>query len=125
MNSVLVASPYGAEHGPRRTLEHAVRAATQAGYRPVCILRTLEALSPQLEALNRYEDYMLRISADMDEGFAGFEPDPRTDDQLVVCEICGMRVESEKKDEHLFENLDLALSLAGLAAGPPPAAPGP
>jgi hypothetical protein len=46
---------------------------------------------------------MLRISADMDEGFAGLDNDPATDDQLVVCEICGLRIESEKKDEHLYE----------------------
>jgi len=50
-----------------------------------------------------YDEHMLRISADMDEGFAGLEHDPATDDQLVVCEICGMRFESEKKDEHLYE----------------------
>lgn len=50
-----------------------------------------------------YDDHMLRISADMDEGFAGYEPEPAQDDQLVACEICGLRIESEKKDEHLYE----------------------
>ena len=50
-----------------------------------------------------YDDHMQRLSADMDEGFAGLEHDPAPDDQLVVCEICGMRVDSEKKDEHLYE----------------------
>ncbi len=46
---------------------------------------------------------MLRISADMDEGFAGFEQEQMDDDQPIACEVCGLRVESEKKDEHLFE----------------------
>jgi hypothetical protein len=45
---------------------------------------------------------MLRISADMDEGFSGLGHDPNPDDQTVICEICGIRVESEKKDEHLY-----------------------
>ncbi|MDA4131772.1 MAG: hypothetical protein OK454_01425 [Thaumarchaeota archaeon] len=43
------------------------------------------------------------MSADMDEGFSGLYHDPAPDDQALVCEVCGMRVESEKKDEHLFE----------------------
>ena len=34
--SVVVVSPYGAEYGPPRTLEHVARAAALAGYRPVC-----------------------------------------------------------------------------------------
>jgi hypothetical protein len=50
-----------------------------------------------------FDDHMLRISADMDEGFAGLEPEPVQDDQLVACEICGVRIESAKKDEHLYE----------------------
>jgi len=50
-----------------------------------------------------YDEHMLRISGDMDEGFAGLEAEPRSSDQPVVCEICGLAIESERKDEHLFE----------------------
>jgi hypothetical protein len=46
---------------------------------------------------------MTRISADMDEGFAGTAQDEVIGDQAIVCEICGQRVESHDKDEHLFE----------------------
>jgi hypothetical protein len=49
-----------------------------------------------------YEDHMLRISADMDEGFAGMGREAPAEDQLIVCEVCGAAVESEKKDDHLF-----------------------
>jgi hypothetical protein len=49
-----------------------------------------------------FEEHMLRISADMDEGFSGLGHDPSPDDQAIVCEVCGIRVESEKKDEHLY-----------------------
>jgi hypothetical protein len=49
-----------------------------------------------------FEEHMLRISADMDEGFSGLSEDVVTDDQPVVCEICGVHIESERKDEHLF-----------------------
>jgi len=50
-----------------------------------------------------YERHMLTISADMDEGFAGFSPAQTQTDQDIVCEVCGAIVESEKEDEHLFE----------------------
>jgi hypothetical protein len=50
-----------------------------------------------------FEEHMLRISAGMDEGFSALGHDPAPDDQDLLCEVCGMRVESEKKDEHLFE----------------------
>ncbi len=50
-----------------------------------------------------YEEHMERISGDMDEGFAGFENETSPGDQPIVCEVCGAEVESEKKDEHLFE----------------------
>jgi hypothetical protein len=56
-----------------------------------------------------FEDHMLRISADMDEGFAGFEHDQVPDDQTILCEACGMRVESGKKDEHLYEVHGIAI----------------
>jgi hypothetical protein len=46
---------------------------------------------------------MLAISADMDEGFAGFNHGQTQTDEDIVCEICGAKVESEKEDEHLFE----------------------
>jgi len=51
MKSVLIVSPYGSEYGPRRTLEHVARAVALAGYRPVCVVRSLEAISPELAAL--------------------------------------------------------------------------
>jgi hypothetical protein len=50
-----------------------------------------------------FEDHMVRINADVDEGFSGLNSDPSPNDQPIVCEVCGMRVESEKKDEHLYE----------------------
>jgi hypothetical protein len=48
-----------------------------------------------------FEKHMLRISADMDEGFSGLNGDPGTDD-TIVCEVCGAGVESAKMDDHLF-----------------------
>ena len=50
-----------------------------------------------------YEDHMLSISADMDEGFAGMVREAAGEDQPVICEVCGEAVESAKKDDHLFE----------------------
>lgn len=50
-----------------------------------------------------FEDHELKISAEIDEGFAASETEELAEDQTVVCEICGIRVESEKEDEHLFE----------------------
>ena len=50
-----------------------------------------------------FEEHMLRISADMDEGFAGATEEEVVHDQPVVCEVCGQRVESKDKDDHLFE----------------------
>ena len=50
-----------------------------------------------------YDDHMLRVSGDMDEGFAGMEREATGEDQQVVCEVCGAAVESAKKDDHLFE----------------------
>jgi glycosyltransferase involved in cell wall biosynthesis len=51
MKSIIVVSPYGSEHGPRRTLEHVVRAVTLAGFRPICVVPSLDAISPELGAL--------------------------------------------------------------------------
>jgi len=50
-----------------------------------------------------YDEHAERLSADMDEGFPGLEQVEAADDSLVECEICGVVVESRKKDEHLFE----------------------
>lgn len=51
MKSLLVVSPYGSEYGPRRTLEHVARAVTLAGYRPICVVRSRDAIAPELAAL--------------------------------------------------------------------------
>ena len=50
-----------------------------------------------------YEEHMKRLTASMDEGFAGMAQDEVVGDEPVMCEICGQRVESQEKDEHLFE----------------------
>lgn len=49
-----------------------------------------------------FEERMLRISADIDEGFSGLRNNPAPDDQPIVCEVCGTSVESEKKEEYLY-----------------------
>lgn len=49
--SVVIVSPYGGEYGPARVLEHVARAAALAGLRPVCVVRSPEAVSPGLRAL--------------------------------------------------------------------------
>ena len=51
MRSILVVSPYELEYGPRRTLEQVTRAALLAGARPVCVVRSREAIPPQLATL--------------------------------------------------------------------------
>jgi len=56
-----------------------------------------------------YDKHMLAISADMNEGFAGFEYDRARDDQPIVCEVCGMEIASEQKDEHLFEQHGISI----------------
>ena len=58
-----------------------------------------------------FEEHMLRISADMDEGFEGLRKEVETSivDQLVVCEVCGISVESEKKDEHLYSEHGISI----------------
>lgn len=56
-----------------------------------------------------FEEHMLRISADMDEGFQWFNQETVIDDQIVLCEICGVSVESEKKDEHLFSEHGISI----------------
>ena len=50
-----------------------------------------------------FEGHMSRIADDMDEGFAPVGREQDVADQPIVCEICGLSVESQKKDEHLFE----------------------
>jgi glycosyltransferase involved in cell wall biosynthesis len=51
VRSVVVVSPYGPQYGPRRTLEHVARAVALAGFRPICVVRSSDALSPELAAL--------------------------------------------------------------------------
>lgn len=55
-----------------------------------------------------FEEHMLRISADMDEGFkSGTETSSA--DQPIICEVCGVSVESEKKDEHLYSEHGISI----------------
>ena len=70
MKSILVVSPYGSEHGPRRTLEHVVRAVTLAGFRPVCVVPSPDAISPELAAL----EPDVRILASLDTLHRTFDP---------------------------------------------------
>ena len=49
--SVVVVSPYGAEYGPPRTLEHVARAVALAGYRPVCAVVPGATLTDGLRAV--------------------------------------------------------------------------
>jgi glycosyltransferase involved in cell wall biosynthesis len=51
VKSILIVFPYGSQYGPRRTLEHVTRAVTLAGFRPVCVVRSDDAVSPELAAL--------------------------------------------------------------------------
>lgn len=48
MKPILVVSPYEAEYGPRRTLEHAARAVSLAGFRPICVVRSADAIGSEL-----------------------------------------------------------------------------
>jgi hypothetical protein len=56
-----------------------------------------------------FEEHMLRVSADVDEGFEGLRQETAVDDQSIVCEICGIAVESEKKDEHLYSEHGISI----------------
>lgn len=56
-----------------------------------------------------FEKHILSISADMDEGFAGFKRDRMLNDQLITCEICGMEIASEKKDAHLYSEHGISI----------------
>ncbi len=35
--------------------------------------------------------------------------DLTTNDQLITCEICGIRIESEKKDDHLYSEHGISI----------------
>ncbi len=50
-----------------------------------------------------FDAHILPLTDDMDEGFAGATEEEVVNDQPVVCEVCGQRVESKDKDDHLFE----------------------
>lgn len=50
-----------------------------------------------------FDEHASRISADMDEGFSGMGSPERVEDQLLVCEVCGISILSAEKDDHLFE----------------------
>lgn len=56
-----------------------------------------------------FEEHMLRMSADMDEGFEGFKQENAVEDQPIVCEICGVSVESEEKDDHLYSEHGISI----------------
>jgi hypothetical protein len=45
---------------------------------------------------------MLRTAAYMDEGFPALSSQSELDDQPIVCQTCGARVESAKMDGHLY-----------------------
>jgi hypothetical protein len=45
---------------------------------------------------------MLRTTSDMDEGFPALSDQPELDDQPIVCQTCGARVDSARMDEHLY-----------------------
>jgi hypothetical protein len=45
---------------------------------------------------------MLRTTADMDEGYPALSAQAELDDQPIVCQACGARIESGKMDEHLY-----------------------
>lgn len=62
MKSILVVSPYGSEYGPRQALEHVARAVTLAGFRPVCVVPSFDAISPELAALE--PDVRILVSLD-------------------------------------------------------------
>jgi hypothetical protein len=70
VKSILVVSPYGSEHGPRQALEHVARAVTLAGFRPVCVVPTPDAISPELAAL----EPDVRILASLDTLHRTFDP---------------------------------------------------
>lgn len=70
MKSIVVVSPYGAEYGPRRALEHVARAVTLAGFRPVCVVPSHDAISPELAALG----HQVRTLASLDTLHRTFDP---------------------------------------------------
>jgi len=45
---------------------------------------------------------MLPTTADMDEGFPALNSQAEINDQPIVCQTCGARVDSAKMDEHLY-----------------------
>jgi hypothetical protein len=49
-----------------------------------------------------FERHMLRTTSDMDEGFPALSDQPELDDQPIVCQTCGARVDSARMDEHLY-----------------------
>jgi hypothetical protein len=55
-----------------------------------------------------FAEHMLRVSADMDEGFQGLKHETAANDQSIICEICGISVESEKK-EHLYSEHGMSI----------------
>jgi glycosyltransferase involved in cell wall biosynthesis len=70
MKSILLVSPYGSEHGPRRALEHVARAVTLAGFRPVCVVSSTDAISPELAGL----EPDVRVLASLDTLHRTFDP---------------------------------------------------
>jgi hypothetical protein len=49
-----------------------------------------------------FERHMLPTTADMDEGFPALSSQPELDDQPIVCQTCGARVDSAKMDDHIY-----------------------
>jgi glycosyltransferase involved in cell wall biosynthesis len=70
VKSILVVSPYSSEYGPRRALERVARAVTLAGFRPICVVPSPDAISPELAAL----EPDVRILASLDTLHRTFDP---------------------------------------------------
>jgi hypothetical protein len=50
-----------------------------------------------------FEGHEAKMQAEMEEGFSVTGQTEYASDQPIVCELCGISVESAKKEEHLFE----------------------
>lgn len=113
MKSIIVVSPYGAEYGPRRALEHVARAVRLAGFRLVCVVPSADAISPELAAL----EPDVRILASLDTLHRTF--DPRLvlrlirDHRAAVATIAGL---ARSEDAAAVYTISEAVLAGGMAA---------
>ena len=70
MRSILVVSPYGSERGPSKALEHVARAVILAGFRPVCVVPSHDAISSELATL----EPDVRVLPSLDTLHRSFDP---------------------------------------------------